>query len=45
MADGTVLGEDMWLQLEPLDSAADLTLRRTTPVVAIDLLPEGEPRG
>jgi hypothetical protein len=29
MADGTVLGEDMWLQLEPLDPAADLTVPRT----------------
>jgi hypothetical protein len=45
MADGIVVGEDMWLQLEPLDPAADLTLRRTTPVVAVDELSEAGPRG
>lgn len=45
MADGIVVGEDMWLQLEPLDPAAALTLRRTTPVVAVDELPEGEAGG
>lgn len=40
MTDGIVVGQDMWLQLEPLDPAADLTLRRTTPVLAVDELPE-----
>jgi hypothetical protein len=40
MSNGIVVGNDMWLYLEPLDPAADLTLRRTTPVVAIDALPE-----
>jgi hypothetical protein len=39
MANGIVVGEDMWLHLEPLDPAADLTLRRTTPVVKIEELP------
>ncbi len=39
MSDGIVVGRDMWLQLEPLDPAANLTLRRTTPVVEIEELP------
>lgn len=39
MVDGIVIGLDMWLQLEPLDAAADLTLRRTTPVVDVQELP------
>jgi len=38
--DGIVVGEDMYLALEPLDPLAFLTVRRTTPVVAIDELPE-----
>lgn len=29
----------MWMYLEPLDPAADLTLRRTTPVVEVVQLP------
>jgi hypothetical protein len=33
MANGIVVGLDMWMYLEPLDPAADLTLRRTAPVV------------
>lgn len=45
MTHGIVLGEDMYLYLEPLDPAADLTLRRTTPVVAIDELPEMDAHG
>jgi len=45
MSHGIVIGEDMYLYLEPLDPAADLTLRRTTPVVAIDELPEVDARG
>ncbi len=40
VGDGIVVGQDMWLSLEPLDPAADLTLRRTTPVIAVDELPE-----
>lgn len=39
MSHGVLVGEDMWLFLEPLDPAADLTLRRTTPVVAVEELP------
>jgi len=39
MSNGIVVGRDMWLYLEPLDPAADLTLRRTTPVVAVEELP------
>ncbi|GEM_PF-2392130 len=38
MSQGIVVGQDMWLQLEPLDPAADLTLRRTTPVIEIEEL-------
>lgn len=45
MSHGIVVGEDMYLYLEPLDAAADLTLRRTTPVIAIDELPEVDARG
>lgn len=44
-ANGFVIGEDMWLLLEPLDPAADLTVRRTTPVVTVDELPEVDARG
>ena len=44
MTNGIAVGEDMWLQLEPLDSAAALTLRRTTPVVAVEELPAVDPR-
>lgn len=39
MTSGIVVGEDMWLQVEPLDPAAALTLRRTTPVVEVEELP------
>ncbi|WP_217615959.1 hypothetical protein [Cellulomonas sp. GbtcB1] len=39
MSSGIVAGQDMWLYLEPLAPEADLTLRRTTPVVAVDTLP------
>lgn len=39
MANGIVVGQDMWLFLEPLDPAAALTLRRTTPVVEVEQLP------
>lgn len=42
MAHGIVVGLDMWLYLEPLDPAADLTLRRTTPVVKVEELPPTE---
>lgn len=45
VGDGIVVGQDMWLSLEPLDPAADLTLRRTTPVIAVDELPEVGARG
>jgi hypothetical protein len=38
MEDGIVVGEDMWLELEPLDPAADVTVRRTTPVVELEAL-------
>ena len=40
ISNGIVVGEDMYLYLEPLDPGADLTVRRTTPVVAVDELPE-----
>jgi hypothetical protein len=39
MSIGIVVGRDTWLYLEPLDPAADLTLRRTTPVVDVEELP------
>jgi len=39
VSNGIVVGEDMYLYLEPLDPAAALTLRRTTPVVAVEELP------
>lgn len=39
MSNGIVVGQDMWLYLEPLDPAAALTLRRTTPVVGVAELP------
>lgn len=45
MKHGIEIGVDMYLYLEPLDPAADLTLRRTTPVVAINELPETGARG
>jgi hypothetical protein len=45
MTEGIVVGPDMWLQLEPLDPAAALTVRRTTPVVSVEELPEGDARG
>lgn len=45
MSHGIVVGEDMYLYLEPLNPAADLTLRRTTPVVAIDELPQVDAHG
>lgn len=45
MANGIVVGLDMWMYLEPLDPAADLTVRRTTPVVTVDELPEVDARG
>jgi len=45
MSHGIVVGKDMYLYLEPLDPAASLTLRRTTPVVAIDELPDVDDRG
>lgn len=38
MANGIVVGLDMWMHLEPLDPAAELTLRRTTPVVEVEQL-------
>jgi hypothetical protein len=38
MSSGIVAGEDMWLQVEPLDPAASMTLRRTTPVVEVEEL-------
>lgn len=43
VADGIVVGQDMHLDLEPLDPAADLTVRRTTPVVEIEPLPQVAP--
>jgi hypothetical protein len=39
MVDGIVAGKDMYLALEPLDPLACATVRRTTPVVVIELLP------
>lgn len=36
MRDGILLGCDMFLTLEPLDPAAAITVRRTTPVVSIE---------
>lgn len=36
MHDGVLLGCDMFLTLEPLDPAAAITVRRTTPVVSIE---------
>jgi hypothetical protein len=39
MSNGLVVGLDMWLFLEPLDPTADLTIRRTTPVVEVEELP------
>jgi hypothetical protein len=39
MPNGIIVGEDMYLYLEPLDPAADLTVRRTTPVVDVEELP------
>ena len=39
MSNGIAIGLDMWLYLEPLDPATDLTLRRTTPVVEVEELP------
>jgi len=41
---GVVVGEDMYLALQPLDPHAYATVRRTTPVVAIEVLAE-EARG
>lgn len=38
--DGIVVGEDMYLTLEPLDVRAFATVRRTTPVVAVETLSE-----
>lgn len=38
LVDGVALGADMYLTLEPLAPDAAATLRRTTPVVAIDEL-------
>lgn len=38
LVDGITVGADMYLTLEPLDPDAAATLRRTTPVVAIDRL-------
>ncbi|WP_282944503.1 hypothetical protein [Cellulomonas endometrii] len=35
MTDGIVVGEDMYLALEPLDPRAHATVRRTTPVVEV----------
>ncbi len=45
ISNGIVVGEDMYLYLEPLDPAADLTLRRTTPVVEVVPLPPAPGRG
>lgn len=39
MSNGIVVGLDMYLYLEPLDPDADLTLRRTTPVLELKELP------
>jgi hypothetical protein len=39
--DGVVIGQEMYLILEPLGENADLTLRRTTPVVAIEPIRDG----
>jgi hypothetical protein len=39
MSNGIVVGRDMYLYLEPLDPAADLTMRRTTPVLEVEELP------
>ncbi|WP_282945841.1 hypothetical protein [Cellulomonas endometrii] len=45
MTDGIVVGEDMYLAVEPLGPRAYATVRRTTPVVAIDVLSEKAPDG
>lgn len=37
MTSGIVVGLDLYLYLEPLDPAAFLTVRRTTPVLAVEL--------
>lgn len=39
-SNGIVVEHDMWLYLEPLNPDADLTLRRTTPVIAVEEFPE-----
>jgi hypothetical protein len=39
VSNGIVVGEDIYLHLEPLDPAATLTVRRTTPVVEVEALP------
>jgi len=38
--DGVVIGQDMWVTVESLADWAEVTVRRSTPVVRIDLLPD-----
>ena len=38
--DGIATGVEMWLVLEPLNPDAQVTVRRTTPVVCIDAAPD-----
>lgn len=43
LAGGVVVGLDMYLVLEPLGEDAAFTLRRTTPVVAVELIGDEMP--
>lgn len=43
VSDGVLVGEDMLLSLEPLDPAATVTLRRTTPVTSIECVGDDYP--
>ena len=38
LRDGVVIGQDMWVTVEPLASWAEVTVRRSTPVVRIEVL-------
>lgn len=40
---GVRIGHDMWLHLQPLADGAVVTVRRSTPVVSIDEVPEEGP--
>ncbi|WP_421735708.1 hypothetical protein [Cellulomonas sp.] len=43
--EGVAVGREMWLVLEPLGVGADVTVRRTTPVTAIDPQPADSDQG